>query len=54
MRIYQVMDALDYGDGVSNSVINAHLLLNKMGIENQIYSSGGTIASGNIPWRYQN
>lgn len=38
MRIYQVMDALDYGDGVSNSVINTHLLLNKMGIENQIYS----------------
>ena len=38
MNVYQVMDALDYGDGVSNSVINTHLLLNKMRIKNQIYS----------------
>ena len=38
MRIIQVLDALDYGDGVSNSVINYYILLNKMGYETSIYS----------------
>lgn len=33
-----MIDALDYGDGVSNDAINIHLQLDKEGIENQIYS----------------
>lgn len=38
MRIIQILDALDYGDGVCNSVINTSELLNEMEIENIIYS----------------
>ena len=38
MRILQVLDALDYGDGVSNDVINKNNLLSEMGYETQIYS----------------
>lgn len=38
MRIIQLLDALDYGDGVSNDVIHQHELLDEMGVENQIYS----------------
>lgn len=38
MEVIQVLDALDYGDGVSNSVINTHKLLNEMNIKNNIYS----------------
>jgi len=38
MKILQIIDALDYGDGVSNSVINTHKLLNEIGFENYIYS----------------
>ena len=38
MRIIQVIDALDYGDGVSNDVINKYNLLREMGMETEIYS----------------
>lgn len=38
MRIIQVLDALDFGDGVSNDVIYLQELLREIGIENQIYS----------------
>ena len=38
MRIIQVLDALDYGDGVSNDVINKKHLLKKMGYDTEIYS----------------
>ena len=41
MRIYQVMDALDYGDGVSNKELIT-LLLNKMGMKIKSTPSGGT------------
>lgn len=38
MRILQLLDALDYGDGVSNDVINKHKLLKEMGYSTEIYS----------------
>lgn len=38
MRIVQVLDALDYGDGVSNDVINKHNIFLEMGFEAEIYS----------------
>lgn len=38
MKIYQVLDALDFGDGVSNDVINKYELLTEMGYKTDIYS----------------
>lgn len=38
MRIIQVMNALDFGDGVSNEVINLYELLTEMGYETAIFS----------------
>lgn len=38
MRIIQALDALDFGDGVSNDVINLYTLLQEMGYETAIYS----------------
>ena len=38
MAIYQVLDALDYGDAVSNYVIEISKMLNELNIENKIYS----------------
>lgn len=38
MRIVQVLDALDFGDGVSKDVINKYCLLNEMGYTTEIYS----------------
>lgn len=38
MRIIQMLDALDFGDGVSNDVVHLKELLTEMGIENRIYS----------------
>lgn len=38
MKIVQVLDALDYGDGVSNDVINKYKLLKEMGYDTAIYS----------------
>lgn len=38
MRIIQVMDAIDFGDGVSNSVINTYKYLKNMGYKTQIFS----------------
>ena len=38
MMIIQVLDALDYGDGVSNDVINKKNMLQKMHYETAIYS----------------
>ncbi len=38
MRVIQLIDALDFGDGVSNEVISIQSLLNDIGIKNQIYS----------------
>lgn len=38
MRVIQMLDALDYGDGVSNDVIHIHELLNDLCIPNAIYS----------------
>ena len=38
MKIIQVLDALDYGDGVSNDVIHKDILLKKMGYTSEIYS----------------
>lgn len=38
MRIIQLLDALDFGDGVSNDVINLHKLLDEMNVHNAIYS----------------
>ena len=38
MRVIQVLDALDFGDGVSNDVIHLQELLTEIGIENRIYS----------------
>ena len=38
MRIIQVLDALDYGDGVCNDVIRKDALLKKMGYTSLIYS----------------
>ena len=36
MRIFQVLDALDYGDGVSNDVISKHHLFIELGYESYI------------------
>ena len=38
MRIFQLIDVLDYGDGVSNDIIHIHELLDELGVENYIYS----------------
>jgi glycosyltransferase involved in cell wall biosynthesis len=38
LRIVQVMDALDYGDGVSISVINTYRVLSELGYDTAIYS----------------
>lgn len=38
MKIIQVLDALDFGDGVSNDVINKYSLLKEMGYDTEIYS----------------
>ena len=38
MNIIQVLDALDYGDGVSNDVINMFFLIKELGYNTQIYS----------------
>lgn len=38
MRVIQVLDALDFGDGVSNDVIHLHEMLDELQIENSIYS----------------
>ena len=38
MRIVQMVDALDYGDGVSNDIINLHLLMDNMKVDNTVYS----------------
>ncbi|NRT90798.1 glycosyltransferase [Clostridium beijerinckii] len=38
MTIVQVLDALDFGDGVSKDVINKYSLLKEMGYETEIYS----------------
>lgn len=38
MRIVQMVDALDFGDGVSNDIINLHRLMDAMKIQNTIYS----------------
>ena len=38
MRVIQMLDALDFGDGVSNDVIHLHELLDELGIANRIYS----------------
>lgn len=38
MKIVQVLDALDFGDGVSNDVINKYNLLKEMGYDTDIYS----------------
>ena len=38
MRIVQMVDALDYGDGVSNDIINLHNTMDQMNIDNTIYS----------------
>lgn len=38
MRIIQALDALDYGDGVSNDVINKYHLFKEMGYDAEIFS----------------
>lgn len=38
MKLIQVMDALDYGDGVSNDLINKNELFKEMGYETEVYS----------------
>ena len=38
MRVIQLIDALDFGDGVSNVVMQLKDLLDDLGIDNQIYS----------------
>lgn len=38
MKVVQVLDALDFGDGVSNDVINKYKLLRDIGFETEIYS----------------
>lgn len=38
MRVIQVLDALDFGDGVSNDVINKYHLLKDLGYQTEIYS----------------
>lgn len=38
MRVYQVLDALDVGDGVSNDVIHLHEMLDELRVDNIIYS----------------
>ena len=38
MRVIQVLDALDFGDGVSNDVIHLQELLAEIGIESRVYS----------------
>ncbi len=38
MEIIQVLDALDYGDGVSNDVIDKSLLIKELGYTTSIYS----------------
>ena len=38
MRVIQVLDALDFGDGVSNDVIHLHEMLDELQVENYIYS----------------
>lgn len=38
MRVIQVLDALDFGDGVSNDVIHLHEMLDELGVDNAIYS----------------
>lgn len=38
MRVYQVLDALDFGDGVSNDVIHLHEMLDELQVDNMIYS----------------
>lgn len=38
MKIIQVLDALDYGDGVCNDVIHKDALLKKLGYTSEIYS----------------
>ena len=38
MRVIQVLDALDFGDGVSNDVIHLHKMLDELQVENYIYS----------------
>ncbi|MNW40488.1 GDP-mannose-dependent alpha-(1-6)-phosphatidylinositol monomannoside mannosyltransferase [compost metagenome] len=38
LRIFQVIDALDYGDAVSNHCIELHRALNNLGYSTQIYS----------------
>lgn len=38
MRVIQVLDALDFGDGVGNDVLRLQELLTELGIKNQIYS----------------
>lgn len=38
MRIIQTHSSLDYGDGVSNSMINIHHLLREMGVDASIYT----------------
>jgi len=37
MRVFQVLNALVYGDGVGNDVIGKHHLLEKMGYKSEIY-----------------
>lgn len=37
MRIIQILDALDYGDGVSNDAVCIKKLLDELGIENGLY-----------------
>lgn len=38
MKIVQLLDALDFGDGVSNDVINLQKAFTKLGVENKTYS----------------
>ncbi len=38
MGIIQVLDALDFGDGVSNDVIHLHEMLDELRVKNRIYS----------------
>ena len=38
MKIIQVLDALDYGDGASNDVMHLYELLRELGLDTEIYS----------------